>query len=140
MTDLLERPRPLAGPAAFTRMKSGYRYSRFSSQPFELFGQTIERPDCVIANGAGAGARIPVDAGEEIGVVIGAHDWSGVVELRFDQEPGEAVDLYSWYSWQRVLVLPRRARVGAWTLTVTGRNPASLGEQMCLVGLLREKR
>jgi hypothetical protein len=139
-TDEFDRPRPLAGPAVFSRMKSGYRYSRFSDQPFNLSGEVIERPDCLIVNGPGGSAGISVEAGEEIGVVIGAHDWSGVIELRFENGPAESVDLYSWYSWQRVLILPPRSRAGAWTLKVTGRNPASRGEQLCLVGLLRKKR
>ena len=132
-------PRSVAGVGMFERRKSNFRFIPYAQAPVATAGSWRDQGDCLLGEGVGARFELPVPALTEAAAVLVSHDWSGLIAYQFEDEEPNYVDLFTWYSWHRVIVLPRRRREGRWVFTVVGANPASTGTQMGLFGVLMEK-
>jgi hypothetical protein len=117
------------------KKKPEFRFLDWRWPRARLIGEWQDCGDHVVAAGREATLVIDLAGTAMPALVIGNHDWSGIVRVAIDNETIAIVDLYSWYSWIRVISCEKGGGQEL-VLSVIGKNGMSRGEQAIFYGFL----
>lgn len=133
----------VSAPGQFRLDPDNYTKSRFDFiSPFDsrlnYEGENVRKDDHIIMMGDSWKIEFEVPSGtREVLPIFYRHDWSGIVEVSWDDQ-AVSEDCYSWFSYvQPVRVTALSANPSSLvTITTRSKNPSSLSSQAVLYGIM----
>lgn len=117
------------------KKKPDFRFLDWRWSAAHFIGDWHDGGDHIVATARDATLTIGLAGAPMPALVVGNHDWSGIVQVSVDDEIINTIDLYSWYYWIRVIPCEKEGGREL-VLSLIGKNEMSRGERIVFYGFL----